>query len=79
LYFIGGGFVNPDHQQGADYLVVIVPVERFVEGRILNAVHFVSVLGIHGASSSLEPFGVAAPGGFFVVQVSPPDIVSIPL
>lgn len=32
-------------------LIIVVPVERFVEGRILNAVHFVSVLGIHGISS----------------------------
>lgn len=31
--------------------IIIVPVERFVEGRILNAVHFVSVIGIHGISS----------------------------
>lgn len=38
--------------RGSDYLVVIVvPVDRFVEGRILNTIHHVTIIGVHRISS----------------------------
>lgn len=60
------------------FIIIVVPVERFVEGRILNAVHFVSVIGIHGISS-FPAVRCASTGRLFCRSVYPSDNDSIPL
>ena len=58
--------------------IIIVPVERFVEGSILNAVHFVTIIGIHGISS-FPAVRCVRTGRLFCRSVYPSDNDSIPL
>lgn len=61
--------------RGADYLVIVVSVEGFVEGCILNAVHHVSVFGIHRTSSLLSRSVRHHRAAFFVVRFTLPTMI----
>lgn len=61
--------------RGADYLVIVVSVESFVEGCILNAVHHVSVFGIHRTSSLLSRSVRHHRAAFFVVRFTLPTMI----
>ena len=58
-------------------VVIVVSVDRFVEGRILNAVHFVPVVGVHSTSSSLAVRCVSA-GRLFILSGGLP-LLTVPI
>ena len=51
-------------------IIIVISVDGFVKCCVLNAIHHVTILGIHELTPPLcEPLGVAAPGGFFLWEL----------